>query len=175
MRCTEPAADHHAMAAAESRASVRVLWLPNRGFTLIELMIVVAIVAILASIALPSYTDYLTRGRIVEATSGLADMRVKMEQFYQDNLTFATAPPCEAGRPVAPPPGTRNFTFSCVAPTATTFTLTATGTGSMAGFVYTVTEKNEQATEIGAGAPAGYVSNTTCWVVRKGAGAAACS
>ncbi|HTS84956.1 MAG TPA: prepilin-type N-terminal cleavage/methylation domain-containing protein, partial [Usitatibacter sp.] len=56
-----------------------------RGFTLIEVMIVVAIIAILAAIAVPSYQDYVTRGRIIEATGGLGDARNKMEQYFQDN------------------------------------------------------------------------------------------
>lgn len=47
-----------------------------QGFTLIEVMIVVAIVAILSSIALPSYTEYVQRGRLVDAHAALANARV---------------------------------------------------------------------------------------------------
>ena len=54
---------------------------------MIEVMIVVAIVAILAAIALPNYSDYVKRGKIIEATSGLSDMRTRYEQFYLDNRT----------------------------------------------------------------------------------------
>ena len=60
----------------------------NSGFTLIEVMITVAIVAILAAIAVPSYNEYVQRARITEATSALADMRNKMEQYFQDNRTW---------------------------------------------------------------------------------------
>ena len=51
------------------------------GFTLIELMIVIAIIAILATIALPAYQDYVTRSRIAEAVAALAAKRASVESF----------------------------------------------------------------------------------------------
>ena len=56
----------------------------DRGFTLIELMITVAIIAILAAVALPAYSTYVTRARITDAVKGLSEMRLKMEQYFQD-------------------------------------------------------------------------------------------
>ena len=75
--------------ASTSRANP----VPTRaaGFTLIEVMIVVAIVAILTAIALPSYKDYIRRGRLPEAFNALADYRTKMEQYYQDNRNYGSA------------------------------------------------------------------------------------
>ena len=55
---------------------------------MIEVMIVVAIVAILAAIALPNYADYVKRGKIIEATSALSDLRTRYEQFFLDNRTY---------------------------------------------------------------------------------------
>src|SRR5688500_3851726 len=54
----------------------------QHGFTLIELMIAMAVMAILAAVAMPAYNDYVRRGMLVEATNNLSDMRVRMEQFY---------------------------------------------------------------------------------------------
>ena len=73
---------------------------PSRGFTLIELMIAVAIVAILTMVAVPSYSSYIMRGHLADATSGLAAMRAQMERHYQDNRSYATVgtftTPCAA-------------------------------------------------------------------------------
>jgi len=49
------------------------------GFTLIELMITVAVVGILAAVAFPSYTNYIRRGKIAEAQSTLSDLRLRAE------------------------------------------------------------------------------------------------
>ena len=131
------------------------------GFTLMELMIVVAIIAILSTLAMPSYKDYITRGRIGEATSNLAAWRVRMEQYYQDNKTYAC---------ISLPTSIRYFTFRCIVGPATapdnlktTFTLTATGASAMTGFTFTVNQDNVKATV----APSGWTSSTTCWVTDR--------
>lgn len=125
----------------------------NSGFTLIELMIAVAIVAILASVALPSYQDYVRRGRIPEATSGLGQGRIIMEQWFQDNRTYVGAR-C--------PGATQSFAFVCDPQTADTFTITANGIGTMAGFTYRINQIGTMtsATPWGNGA--------TCWIARRG-------
>jgi type IV pilus assembly protein PilE len=136
----------------------------SRGFTIIEVMIVVVIVAILASVALPQYTDYVTRSKIQEATSALLAQRVKMEQYFQDARTYATA--CNAGTVATPPTGLKNFQISCTpAPTASTYTIRADGIGSMTGFVFTIDQGNNRVT---IGVPAGWtVPASNCWVTRK--------
>ena len=81
----------------------------QQGFTLIELMIVVAIIGILASIAVPNYTEYVRSGKAIEATAALGDQRVKMEQYFQDNRTYVGGPCTPTADSV------RYFTFSCAA------------------------------------------------------------
>ena len=136
----------------------------SKGFTLIELMIVVAIIAILASIALPMYRDYIVRSRIAEATSGLAAKRSQMEMYYDNSRTYLGAAACNTDTTTS-----SVFTFSCSGtPDATTYTLQAVGTGVMTGFTFTVNQANAKATTITTGAPAGWTSSTTCWVRAKG-------
>ena len=142
------------------------------GFTLIEIMIVVAIVAILAAIAMPSYARHVQRGRLTEATSKLSDLRTKMEQYFQDKRNYGTAG-TGCGVPVA---GNNSgyFTFTCYLtgdPALTTqaddqsFVLHAVGVSMMAGFEFTVDQSSAKQTRsfIGAsGLPA------ACWLLRSG-------
>lgn len=136
--------------------------LTQKGFTLIELMIVVAIIGILAAIAVPSYRDYVISSSLAEATSDLADKRIKMEQYFQDNRTYAGAN--GAGLPCANQAG-QNFNFTCDNISATTYRVVATGTSTAAGFVFTINESNVKST---TAVPAGWATNATCWVRKKG-------
>lgn len=61
----------------------------TRGFTLTELLITMMIVGILASIAVPAYTDYITESRRARATQLLAELANRQEQFMLDNKTYA--------------------------------------------------------------------------------------
>jgi len=135
----------------------------NSGFTLIEVMVTVAIIAILAAVALPAYKDYIIRGHIPQATNGLSDMRIKLEQFFQDNRTYAGA--CADGA-VAAPPSNPDFTFTCnIAKDGLSYGLKAEGKGPMTGFTYELNEANAKKT---SAVPTGWGGSDSCWVTAKG-------
>lgn len=62
-----------------------------RGFTLIELVIVVLIVAILAAVAIPSYRRYIVRSHRVDAQSALIDLAARQERYFYSNNAYADA------------------------------------------------------------------------------------
>jgi type IV pilus assembly protein PilE len=134
----------------------------TRGFTLIEVMVTVAIVAILAAIAIPSYADYVLRGKLTEAIAGLSGMRIKMEQYFQDNRTYVGA--CVGGTVAALPPNPQNFAFDCPTLTAAGYLVRATGSGSMTNFQYTIDQAN---TRVTVSVPTGWTASAACWTIRK--------
>jgi len=139
------------------------------GFTLIELMIVVVIVAILAAIAIPAYSGYVLRAKLVEGTNGLTFVRIKMEQFYQDNRTYQTVTgstttytsPCLDTAQQS----WGSFTVTCsTGPTATAYTLQAEGSDMTKGFMFTLDQSGSKAT---TSVPSGWTKSDSCWVQRK--------
>jgi type IV pilus assembly protein PilE len=141
------------------------------AFTLIEVLIAIVVVGILTAIALPQYTVFVQRSRIVDATSGLNDVRIRMEQYFQDQRQYNNGGACGVAMPTSP-----SFTFNCVpggAP-ALSYVVTATGGGPMAGFAYDITV---DPTLGGVGTvrttvavPAGWLplpAPNNCWQVRK--------
>jgi type IV pilus assembly protein PilE len=141
----------------------------RKGFTLIEVMIVVAIVAILASVALPAYTAYIRRGQLQEAFTNLADQRIKLEQYYQDNRNYGptAGTTCMAAAATLTISGSKYFTYTCATSNSgQNYTLTATGlTGTNAnGYVYTLSDAGTKATTSFAGAT---VTGVSCWAVKS--------
>jgi type IV pilus assembly protein PilE len=133
----------------------------NTGFTLIELMITVAIVGILAAVAMPSYKNYIRRGQQPEAFNALSDYRTKMEQYYQDNRNYGSAAAACADNTAASswnsfaPSGAKYFSYACKADTASgdttqqSYTITATGiTGLVIGDKYAIDQNGNRTTTV---------------------------
>ncbi|MFN4116268.1 MAG: type IV pilin protein [Inhella sp.] len=138
------------------------------GFSLVELMIAVAIVGVLAAVAIPSYRDYVRRGQIPDALAALSDYRIKLETYYQDYRNYGVGNDCAVSSSAAwknfTAPAGSKFAYKC----ATTdsgqgFLLTATGkTGSaVAGHEYTLDHNNSKVTVSFKGAASG----KACWLV----------
>jgi type IV pilus assembly protein PilE len=137
-----------------------------KGVTLIELVVVVAIVALLASIAVPTYRNYLLRSHRVEAKAALLNLAAAQEKFYLQNNSYAansvlsTAPPTGLGIPGT----TKNgyYTIAISNASTTTFAATATATGAQ-------TEDTDCATfaidalGVKSATKSGGSASTACW------------
>ncbi|HYL19479.1 MAG TPA: type IV pilin protein [Burkholderiales bacterium] len=138
-----------------------------KGFTLVELMIVIAIIAILTSIAVPAYRNYVIRAKIAEAASSLAATRVKMEQYFQDNRVYSAGTTPATGGCIYPP--TVNFTISCTLVGTTGYTIDAAGIASAGttGFGFRLDQDNNKST---TSVPSGWSvhSPNNCYVQKKG-------
>lgn len=138
----------------------------THGFTLLELMIVVALIGILAAVAMPSYTQYLQRGRIADAVAGLAPMQSKLDQFFLDNRTYVGA--CGAAGTLAQlPSDTNHFTFSCTGLSGSSYTVTASGRNAMTGFAYSLSLTAGLITKSTDLAPTGWAVSNNCWVLKS--------
>lgn len=149
----------------------------NQGLTLVEMLIVVGIIAILARISLPAYTDYMARGKLTEAQVLLASYRTNMEQYYQDMRSYSVSnvsPGSAICGVSAASMVSRYFTFGCsVTGAGATQTYTAIassvagqGLGAAADYVYTIDDNNLRSTTRFRGAAA--VSGVGCWISKRG-------
>ncbi len=132
----------------------------GHGFTLVELMVTVAIVAILAAVALPSYTQYARRQRLSEGTAALAALQVRMESSYQNNMNYGTGAVCGIT------PGTyTNFVLTCTATNPDTggapqgYTVKAVGQGTVGDVTYGLDQLGNRTTVYTNG------NTASCWKV----------
>jgi type IV pilus assembly protein PilE len=130
----------------------------QKGFTLVELMIVMVVVAILAAVAVPSYNGYVSRSRVAEATGTLGSIRLRMEQAYQDNGNYG------AGGCAVAMVNTNFFDFACnVTNGGQGFTATAVGKNAAYGYSFSIDEQGNRRTLAFPGAGA-----ADCWLAKAG-------
>ena len=130
----------------------------QRGFTLVEVMVTVGIVAILGSIAMPSDQAYLQRSRVPAGLDALSAYFTRMEQRYQDTGNYANGSACGVALPTA-----ANYTVTCaLSNSGQGYTATATGAGPLSGYTYTINHAGARNTTAHPkGTPA-----TACWSIR---------
>lgn len=140
------------------------------GFTLIEVMITVAIVAVLAAAAMPAYNGYILRGQQADAFNSLSDFRTKMEQYYQDNRKYGSATACandSTARSWNDFRSTDYFSYTCTITDSATqqaYSITATGIkGQVKGDVYSIDQNGNRSTSVFKGATVA----ESCWLTRS--------
>lgn len=109
----------------------------RRGFTLVELLIVVAIVAILAAVAFPSYQDYIRRSNRAAAQAEMMDIANRQQQYLLANGTYATKAELEAGGYGLPSKVATKYTYAIDLPA-----------GAVPRFTITFTPQAEQADDL---------------------------
>lgn len=117
------------------------------GFTLIELMVVIAIVAIIAAIAIPSFNEQVRRSRRSEAIAGLGDIQLKQERWRSNHMAYGTT--ANLAMPTSP-----FYTFAVTANSATGWTATAVPAGAQSGDTcgtYTFTNASGVVSKVAAG------------------------
>ena len=145
----------------------------QRAFTLIELLIVVAVLGILASIALPSYKNYVTKSRAQVATSDLVGMSLALENTFQKTLSYPSAYTTETTIPALTSsrtastglndfsgwsPAQSNYFSYSVVTTSASFTVRATGNGSAMSGSCVLSLSNENVRSVSADNSCGFTS-----------------
>ncbi len=139
----------------------------QRGFTLVELMIVVAIVAILAAIAFPSYAQQVRKGRRVDAKSAMLDLAARQEKFFATNNRYSVSAPAlnyGSAFPLSLDSGSvTSYTMTVTQATVTDYTITATPVGDQINDPCNTYVLNNFGVQSNLTASGGANATTGCW------------
>lgn len=128
----------------------------SRGFTLIELLVGMVVLAIITSVALPSYSSYIKRSKVPPGLDALSAYATRMEQRYQDTGNYGTGS-CAVAFPST---GPANFTMTCtLTNSGQGFLATANGSDTLSGYSYTIDQNGTRRT---TSHPSG-VPSAACW------------
>ena len=136
----------------------------TKGFTLVELMIVIAIIGILASIAYPSYQNYVMKSRRSDAQTGLSQLAQALERFYGVRYTYIGTGDSGGGTTGAPISGVFSHTSTPFEGSNTHYNLTLTA--SATSYTVTATPAGNQASDSCGTltlAKTGAKTPTDCW------------
>lgn len=138
-----------------------------KGFTLVEVMIVVVLLAILAAVGYPQYTNHVATGYIAEAHADLMDYKNKMESYYQDEKSYrsgTSGSTCGVQAGVYNTSG-KKFAYACTADEES-FTITATSSVPLLeGIGFTINNNGAKQTFKGTIAT---IAQATCWAKKRG-------
>jgi type IV pilus assembly protein PilE len=137
----------------------------SRGFTIIEIMIAVTVLAILGAVALPQYRSFVTSSKVPAGLDALSSVSTRMEQYYQDRGNYGTDGTCGNGMAMPTPTNYQQVTCALqtvngVAGQGYKATVNGLAAGGLAGYTYTVDYRGRRTTEahpIGA--------NPNCWTI----------
>lgn len=128
------------------------------GFTLIELVVAMAIMVILIAVAYPSYNSYVQKTRRSDGQTALMDLANRMDRYFTENNSYAGATLTTVGMPATSPQSYYNLSITSA--TATAFTIQATPTGAQAG---DTTCGNLTLNQLGQKGKSGTAAVADCW------------